>query len=203
MKAVNPNELSERENYKFLVGSVIPRPVAVVSTMGETGIVNVAPFSYFNIVTSNPPILSVSIQRHSNGKMKDTARNILDNKQAVIHILDKGIVEDANQTAASLEPNESELNRTNFHLVDSLNIEVPGLKEARIRFEVELYEHVLIEEAGQPTADLLLLRVLTYHIEENLYHEGRIDPIGLEPISRLAGNNYSQLGEIFSVKRPN
>ena len=202
MKTVYPTNLTERENYKFLIGSIIPRPVAVVSSMDEEGLINIAPFSYFNIVTSNPPIVSVSIQRHGDGQMKDTARNIIRNKQGVIHILDEGIVEDANKTAATLPSGQSELDLTTFQLADSVHVKVPGIQEARIRFEVELYRHIEIENEGRPSADLLLMQIKAYHIEEELYYNGRIDPNGLAPISRLAGSNYSKLGEIFSIERP-
>lgn len=75
-----PSELSERENYKLLIGSVIPRPVAVVSTISDKEVLNIAPFSYFNIVSSNPPMLSLAIQR-KDGEMKDTARNIVGRKK--------------------------------------------------------------------------------------------------------------------------
>lgn len=98
MISVNPEGLSERENYKFLTGSIIPRPVALVTTQSETGVFNIAPFSFFNIVSSNPPMISVSVQRKK-GVSKDTARNAIETGEFVVHITDEDNVVDANQTA--------------------------------------------------------------------------------------------------------
>jgi flavin reductase (DIM6/NTAB) family NADH-FMN oxidoreductase RutF len=86
--SIDPASLSERDNYKFLIGSIIPRPIAFVTTLSKDGILNGAPFSYFNIVSSNPPMISLSIQRRE-GQQKDTARNIIDSKDFVIHIVDE------------------------------------------------------------------------------------------------------------------
>lgn len=197
----SPEELSERDNYKFMIGSIIPRPIALITSMSKADVLNIAPFSYFNIVTSNPPIVSVAFQR-KNGQKKDTAKNILDNKEAVIHVVDTENVEDANQTAATLPASESELGRTTFTLEQSDKINVPSLKEAKIRFEVELFEHVEVEEDGIVGADLLLLKIKEYHIKQEIYETGRINPDGLGAISRLAGHDYAEVGHRFTIKRP-
>lgn len=201
MVSIRPEELSERDNYKFLIGSIIPRPVAVVTSVSEEAIINIAPFSYFNIVTSNPPIVSLAIQRKS-GEMKDTARNIVTTKEAVIHIADETSLEDINQTAANLKATESELSLTNFTLGNSEEVSVPLIEELKIKMEVELYQHVPIANDREVNADLLLLKIKKYHIVDELYHEGRIDPDLLNPVSRLAGNDYATLGEKRTIKRP-
>ena len=108
MHSIDPKTISERENYKFLIGSIIPRPIAFVTSLSEEGVLNGAPFSYFNIVSSNPPMISLSIQR-SGGKQKDTARNILHSKEFVIHIVDEDNVMKINETAATLPPDKSEI----------------------------------------------------------------------------------------------
>ncbi|EME8169551.1 flavin reductase family protein [Enterococcus faecium] len=199
----SPSELTERENYKLLIGSVIPRPVAVVTTKSVNDIVNIAPFSYFNIVSSNPPILSLAIQRKQD-TVKDTAKNILETREAVIHILDEDNVEEANKTAANLPNEESELHLTELTLTDSAIISVPALTEAKVRFETTLYEHVEIRNKNKVTADLFLLEVQKYHLNETVYDEktGRIDPRELNAISRLEGNDYAAIGEIFTIARP-
>ncbi|MBO0462171.1 flavin reductase family protein [Enterococcus sp. DIV1298c] len=198
-----PSELTERENYKLLIGSVIPRPVAVVATRSIQGVTNIAPFSYFNIVSSNPPILSLAIQR-KNGEWKDTARHLMQTKEAVIHILDENILVDANQTAASLSSEESELTLTSFTISESDTIDVPRINEASIAFETTLYQHVPIMKDQEITADLFLLQIAAYQLSETVYDEqtGYIDPTNLQPISRLAGNDYGKLGEIVSMLRP-
>lgn len=126
----------------------------------------------------------------------------MENKEAVIHIVDVDNVEEANKTAANLPLDESEFDETNFTLIPSKTVAVPSLKETKIRFEVELYTHVEIENEGEPTADLLLLRIKQYHIEDALYQEGRIDPEGLAAVSRLAGHDYAEIGQIFTITRP-
>lgn len=201
MVHISPEEMSERENYKFLIGSIIPRPIALITSVSEDEVLNIAPFSYFNIVTANPPIVSVSLQR-KNDSLRDTARNLLKNKEAVIHVVDVENVDDANETAASLRPDESELDKTNFTVIPSKTMETPSLEESKVRFEVELYEHVLVENEGEPTADLMLLKINHYHIDDDLYYEGRIDPIGLGAVSRLAGHDYGEIGKIFTRARP-
>lgn len=198
----SPEELTEKEKKKLLIGSVIPRPIALVSTMSDAGVVNLAPFSYFNIVTYDPPMFSIAVQR-TNGESKDTARNILKNKEAVVQIVDTENVEATNKSSASLGPDESELDISGFTTVDSKTINVPGVNETKVRFETELYESVVIyNEENIATTDLLLLKVKHYYIDESIYHNGYIDPEKLGAVSRLAGNDYAEIGKIFTVERP-
>lgn len=202
MKSIDPKQLTERDNYKFLIGSIIPRPIAFVTSQSEEGVVNGAPFSFFNIVSSNPPMISVSIQR-PNGRVKDTARNIKAKKEFVVHIVDTDNVDKINETAASLPPEESEITKAGLTLVESKIISVPGIKEAKIRFECVL-EQALELGGGddQPGCDLIIAKVVQFHIEETLYEDGRIDPHALSAVSRLAGNDYAKIGDIFTIERP-
>ena len=198
----SPEELTAKEKKKFLIGSIIPRPIALVSTRSNSGVVNIAPFSYFNIVTYDPPILSIAVQR-MDGKPKDTSRNLFENKEAVVHVVDTDNVKDANITSATLGPDESELDVSAFTSVKSKKVTVPGLKETKVRFETELYDSTVIyNEENIPTADLILLKVKHYHIDESIYQDGYIDPLKLKAVSRLAGNDYAEIGKLFTVKRP-
>jgi flavin reductase (DIM6/NTAB) family NADH-FMN oxidoreductase RutF len=199
--SIEPGAMSEREIYKFLIGSIIPRPIAFVTTTSKDGILNGAPFSYFNIVSSNPPMISLSIQR-SEGKQKDTARNIIESKQFVVHIVDEQNVEKINKTAASLAPNQSEIELANLTPVESVKISVPGVKEAKIRMECSLEHSLELGGSDSPGCDLVIGKVVQFHIEQDIYKNGRIDPNGLAAVSRLAGDNYAKIGEIFEVKRP-
>jgi flavin reductase (DIM6/NTAB) family NADH-FMN oxidoreductase RutF len=200
--SIDPASLSERDNYKFLIGSIIPRPIAFVTTLSKDGVLNGAPFSYFNIVSSNPPMISLSIQR-SSGRQKDTARNIIESKQFVVHIVDEHNVEKINKTAANLPPDQSEIELANLTPVESMKISVPGVKEAKIRMEC-LVEHSLeLGGLDTPSCDLIIGKVVQFHIESDIYDNGRIDPRGIAAVSRLAGNNYAKIGEIFEMERPN
>lgn len=199
---IDPQALSERDNYKFLIGSIIPRPIAFVTTKSEDGVVNGAPFSFFNIVSSNPPLISVSVQRPA-GRMKDTARNILATKEFVVHIVDTANVEKINETAATLPPDESEIPYADLTLIDSTKVQVPAITEAKIRFECQLEQALeLGGNSEQPGCDLLIGKVVAYHIEEALYEDGRIDADALAAVSRLAGNDYAEIGRTFTIARP-
>lgn len=201
MKEIRPEVLSQKENYKLLIGSIIPRPIALVTTESDDNVLNIAPFSFFNVVSSDPPILSVAVQR-VNGEMKDTARNIVQNKEAVVHIVDTDNVRDANQTAALLSHEESELERTDFETVDSVEVSVKGLKQSKVRFEAVLYDDIVIEKDGQSISDLLLLEVKYYHFDERIYDDGYINKDELNAASRLAGNDYAEIGHTFTIERP-
>lgn len=197
MVSIDPTQNSERDNYKLLIGSIIPRPIALVTSMSSEGVLNIAPFSYFNIVSSNPPMISLAIQRVQ-GEPKDTARNILEAQQFVIHIVDEDQVEQANRTAARLPKEQSELALTHFTSVESKIIAVPGLKESKVRMECQLEQAILLSG----NTDLIIGKVVQFHIDDDIYQDGKIDPIKLGAVSRLAGNNYAKIGEIFTLERP-
>ena len=116
MKEINPNQLSDIQNYKLLSGSVIPRPIAFVTSEDEKGNLNGAPFSFFNVVNNKPPMIAIAAQR-SNGKRKDTAINIEKTKEFVVHITDEFNIEDINETAAPLKYEDNELERTSLTLI--------------------------------------------------------------------------------------
>ncbi|MDQ0201741.1 flavin reductase (DIM6/NTAB) family NADH-FMN oxidoreductase RutF [Neobacillus ginsengisoli] len=198
--SIDPASLSERENYKFLIGSIIPRPIAFVTSISKDGILNGAPFSYFNIVSSNPPLISLSIQR-SAGRQKDTARNIIESKEFVVHIVDEQNVEKINKTAANLPPDESEIDLANLTPVKSVKISVPGVKEAKIRMECTLEHSLELGGSDTPGCELIIGKIVQFHIENDIYENGRIDPRGLAAVSRLAGNYYAKIGEIFEIER--
>ena len=200
MKSIDPASQTERDNYKLLVGSIIPRPIAFVTTDSGNGVINGAPFSYFNIVSSNPPMVSLSIQRPASG-YKDTARNIYRTKEFVVHIVDSDNVAQINETAASLPPDESEVEIANLTLVESDVVNAPGIQEAKVRMECVLEQAVPFGE-GRAGSDLFIGKVVRFHVDDSIYENGRIDPRGLGAVSRLAGTNYAHIGDIFSMDRP-
>jgi flavin reductase (DIM6/NTAB) family NADH-FMN oxidoreductase RutF len=200
--SIDPNALPGRENYKFLSGSIIPRPVAFVTTQSSEGVLNAAPFSYFNIITDEPPMISVSVQR-LNGAMKDTSRNAVEKGEFVVHISDESYIDQINNTAKPLPSNESEVEDSGLTPVNSIKVSVQGVKEANIRLECVLERAIELGGTdGNPSCDLLIGRVVYYHIREDLYKNGRINAAGLKPVSRLAGSTYTKLGETFELTRP-
>jgi flavin reductase (DIM6/NTAB) family NADH-FMN oxidoreductase RutF len=202
MITIDPASQSERDNYKLLIGSIIPRPIAFVTTLSSIGVLNAAPFSYFNIVTANPPLISISVQRKG-GQLKDTSRNAIETGAFVVHISDEAYIGQINETAANLPPDESEVALARLTPVPSKEVSVPGVAEAKIRMECVLEQAIpLGGTEGSPACDLLIGRVVCFHLDEAVYANGHIHPQLLKPISRLAGNSYSKLGEIFERDRP-
>lgn len=199
---IDPATISDRENYKLLVGSVAPRPIALVASLSINGVINVAPFSYFNVVSSQPPMLSVSVGRKQ-GNMKDTARNIKDTGEFVVHIVDETNVHAANLAAQSLPPDVSEVEVAGFTPVASEAISVPGIREAKVRMECVLEQIIRLGETeGDPTCDLIIGRVVRFHIDEDIYEQGNIRSDKLKPVGRMGGSQYTTLGKTFILERP-
>lgn len=205
MISLDAGEISAHQNHKLLAGVVVPRPIAFVTTLSSVnGVVNAAPFSYFNVVSSEPPLVSISVAR-SGGELKDTARNLLHSGEGVIHIVDEAIASDMNETAARLGAEQSELELTRLTTVASKRVSVPGIAEAAVRMEVKLHRHLTIEDdEGATVNDFFLLRVVYYQLHERVYNaeKGYILTDSLKPVSRLAGNDYAKLGERFVLERP-
>ncbi|HGM4050406.1 TPA: flavin reductase family protein [Listeria monocytogenes] len=199
-------DLSQKENYKFLTGSIIPRPIAFVTTLAEDGeTVNAAPFNFFNVVSSDPAIVSIAVQR-ANGEQKDTARNAAFTKELNIHIVSESFVEEMNKTAARLAPDVSEIDTTSLHLEKVPGMKTPKISEANIVLTAKLEQIIPIKnDAGEVVSDLILARILTYDFADEVFDSEHhyILPEKLEPVARLAGNDYTKLGDIFRIERPN
>ncbi|MDK9868353.1 flavin reductase family protein [Staphylococcus equorum] len=201
MKQFKADTLSKKQNYKLLSGSIIPRPIAFVTSQDKSGYLNAAPFSFFNIVNSAPPMIMISTVR-SEGKRKDTSVNIEETEEFVVHITDETIVEEVNKTAAPIERTSNELERTNLTCIESELISVPGIQQAKIRMECKLNRIIPLGDP-QEGSDLIIGEVVMFHIDDDVYFEdSKIDAQALTAISRLASNDYASLGETFTIVRP-
>lgn len=201
MHTFDAQSLSDKENYKLLIGSIIPRPIAFVTTLNQDISVNAAPFSFFNIVNNHPPMIAIAVQR-AGGKRKDTALNIERVGDFVVHITDEDNVQDINETAAPLVYGDSELSRTDLSLITSTAIKTPGIQEAKIRFECKLSQIILLGDELDG-ADLIIGEIVTYHIDDSIYEgDFKINPHTLQAVSRLAGNDCAKLGGLFTIDRP-
>ncbi|MCG1307603.1 flavin reductase family protein [Staphylococcus epidermidis] len=201
MKKIKAETLSDMQNYKLLSGSIIPRPIAFVTTQNLKGDINAARFSFFNVVNHTPPMIAIAVQR-TKGNRKDTSINIEQSGEFVVHITDEAIVNDVNETAAPLEYGVNELKRTSLSMIDSDLIKVPAIKEAKVRFECKLHQIVQLGNKDNGS-DLIIGEIVVYHIDEEVYFEdSKIDANQLNPVARLAGNDYSLLGQTFTVNRP-
>ena len=201
---LSASELSPHEQYKLLSGSIIPRPIAWITTQNPAGLINLAPFSFTTGISNQLPLLSVAILRERQAP-KDTAANLLARHEAVVHMVSTDLTKAMNQTAARLAPDQSELTLIDLPLIPSTEIQVPGLQAARIRFETSLYQYVPIRDAaGIIMTDLFILEIRQFHFAETVLDLPtlHVNPTALAPIARLAGPNYAELGRTFTLRRP-
>lgn len=199
----NYDEIDERLQKNITQGSIIPRPIAWITTTNNDGTTNLAPFSHFSMLTST--MVSVSILRNSNNEFKDTTRNILKTKEAVIHIPDINLIEQLDISSKPLLPNISEIDLTNLTLTNSKVIKTKAIKDAKIRFEVILENHLELSDYTNTfvQADLLILRIKFAHLNELVFdnEKGYILHEQLRPIARLSGPSYAEIVEIKSFQR--
>lgn len=185
--------LNKKEQGKLLKGSIVPRPIAWISSCNKDDLVNLAPFSYFNMVNSST--VMVSFQRTGNIK-KDTANNILLKKEAVINIANESLIKELDDSSITLDSNVSELRLSNLKLVKSNKVSIPGILEAPIRLEVKLLNHIELMNYDNSLveSDLMILRVVGATFNEELIDTNKnyilIDK--LNPISRLGGPDYGK-----------
>ncbi|CCF13178.1 nitrilotriacetate monooxygenase component B [Brevibacillus laterosporus GI-9] len=194
------SELERQEKYKLLIGGIIPRPIAWVTSHNPAGVVNAAPFSYFNVACINPMMISIAVSRKPGQVMKDTARNISETKEFVVNTVDVHNVALVNETSADFPADQSEVEALGLDLTPSQAIKVPRLALSRIHFECKLHQIVTL---GEPAAsDLIIGEVVHVHIDDSMYFNGKIDAEKFAPVSRLAGHTYATLGELFDHPRP-
>jgi flavin reductase (DIM6/NTAB) family NADH-FMN oxidoreductase RutF len=197
----DPNNLEQKSIYKLLTGIIIPRPIGWISTISEEGITNLAPFSYFNAVGDDPPHVMFAAGNGQNSN-KDTLNNVLATKQFVVNMVTEDLVEQMNTTAQGIPSHESEFDLANLTPIPSLKIKPPRVKESPITMECELVHHYTLEDNKFGGSTILIGRIVMFHIDENvLLDDFKIDLNTYKPVARLAGANYSKLGELFSVKR--
>lgn len=177
-------------NYKFLIGSILPRPIAVVSTRNDDGSSNVAPFSFFTGLSAKPMIVAFApLIRTSTGLKKDTVINIEREKEFVINFVTEANAEKINNTSVELPYGEDEAVFAGLNTIASEVIKAPRVKESPIHFECKLRD--MISYGDQPGAGSLITgEVVKIHIEKNLYDSGRISTDLLKPVGRGAGNDW-------------
>jgi flavin reductase (DIM6/NTAB) family NADH-FMN oxidoreductase RutF len=200
MTTIDPEKLSRRERYQLMIGCIIPRPIALVTTIGINGIINAAPFSYFNGVSSSPPFLSLSVGSRR-GSMKDTAKNIRQSGEFVINSVSRAMAEKMNIAATDFPPEISEIEKTGFTTVTSECVKPPRIAEAPIQIECKVYR---IIEIGEGTTNLVLGEILRYHIANSVTIDSayRIDPHSIDLLGRLGGSKYCTTETVFEMVRP-
>ncbi|MEH7181208.1 flavin reductase family protein [Neobacillus vireti] len=199
---VSPDTLEWRDAYKLLIGSILPRPIAFVSTIDENGIANAAPFSFFTAICADPMLICFSpMRRGSDGAKKDTLLNIEKTKQFVVNIVSENMAQQMNDCAVEFTPEVDEMEITGLTKEASRLIKTPRIKESLVHLECELYQ--VLDFGDKPGAGSLVIgKVLNIHITDDLFYNGRIDTVKLQPIGRMAGHTYTNpLGKTFDIIR--
>jgi len=197
---IDPEDLNPTSSYKLLIGSVLPRAIAWVSTQSTTGIGNIAPISFFTVVGRFPPILSISLQPRSDGlTLKDTFVNIRENGDFVINIASVAQADALHRSAHEFDSGIDEFDALGLHKAASEVIKAPRIAEAPISFECVVDRIIPMP----PMPDHVVWgRVKKIHVRDDLYLErGRIDTGALHPFGRLAAE-YSAVDNIFTTPLP-
>jgi len=199
---IDPAHTSQKDVYKILTGSVIPRPIGWISTVNEDGIPNLAPFSFFNAVGEDPPHVMFSTVR-SGDKNKDTLNNVLATKQFVVNMATEELAEAMNNSSINLPPDGNEFEYSGLTALPSVMVKAPRVAESPIHFECELVHHYSLEDHKDGGATILIGRIVMFHVDESvLLPDFKINRETYKPIARLEGANYAKIGEVFSIKRP-
>jgi flavin reductase (DIM6/NTAB) family NADH-FMN oxidoreductase RutF len=189
------------DNYKFLIGSILPRPIAVISTRNLDGSNNLAPFSFFTAVSASPMIIAFCpMIRSSTNQMKDTPINIFREKEFVVNIVSEKIVKQINLTSTELPYGEDEFKFSGLTPLDSVVVKAKRVKESLIHFECLFRDRLSYgENAG--AGQIITGEVVRVHIAEEILENGRINTKKLQPVGRGAGNDYFRCNDTFSLER--
>jgi len=205
---IKTKEISQHQIYNILIGCVQPRPIAWVSTTSKEGINNLAPFSFFTVASSHPPVLCFSPAFKAetvNGEVrlvpKDTLRNIQDTGEFVVNVVSRPLAEKMVQTSGDYPPDVSEFEKSGVTPAPSQVVRPPRVAESLVNFECTLFE--LVEIAKLPGSGTLILgEIQCMHFADGLYEDGHIDIEMLQPVGRLAGAEYCTVSERFEIERP-
>ncbi|MFW6298427.1 MAG: flavin reductase family protein [Bacillota bacterium] len=197
---IEMKNLDKKASHSLLLSAVAPRPVALVTTLGGNGVMNGAPYSYFNLVSTRPPMVSVAISRRE-GAYKDTIQHIRESKVFTVNTVDEDNVEAVHRTAKALPADESELEKFGLTPNTSAYIKAPGIDEAKVRLECRMKHIIPLEHKGIVTGDIVLGEIVAVHVAKSLYKDGAVDTVALKPVGRLGGDDYTKLGEVFTIER--
>ena len=186
--------LEPEERYKLVIGAVVPRPVAWITSVNEQGLVNAAPFSSYNYVCHAPPMLAINIGLRE-GELKDTARNIMANGEFVVNVATESMLEPMHASGADYPPEVSEPAELGLQLLPGQFVRVPRLAASPVQMECRLERAIAL---GSGFSTLYIGEVVAFHVDEALYDQGRIDSVRMRPVARLGGPLYAGLGTIWN-----
>jgi flavin reductase (DIM6/NTAB) family NADH-FMN oxidoreductase RutF len=206
-RPISPADLSAPDFYQYLIGAIAPRPIAFASTVSAAGKVNLSPYSFFTIVSQNPPILAFSpTSRGRDNSEKDTLRNVREVPEVVINICDYALVEQLSLASAEYPAGVNEFAKAGLTEAASTQVRPPRVAECPAAYEC-VVEQIIALGDGPGHGNLVLCRVVQAHFREDILLKGKpgIDPLKFEAVSRLGGDWYSRLTpeNLFKVGRPN
>ena len=204
-KTINPIDYSTKDLHKILLSSVTPRPIALASTIDTNGVVNLSPFSYFNVFSANPPVLIFSpANRVTDNSKKDTLINISKVKEVVINLVDYNIVEPTSLSSVYFEKNVDEFLKSGLTKMESIKVKPPRVLESPVSYECKVNDVISLGNNGG-AGNLIICEVLMIHINEEFLNEnGDIDPLKLNLVARMGENYYLDVKKesLFEIKKP-
>jgi flavin reductase (DIM6/NTAB) family NADH-FMN oxidoreductase RutF len=197
---IDPSTIPAQTMYRVLIGSVVPRPIAFVSTVSDAGVLNVAPFSFFNAFCADPPVVGFGpVWRRP---AKDTITNIRATREFVVNIVGEDIAEAMNVCSAEFPPDVDEFQQSNLTPVPSVLVKPPRVKESKINMECSLLQ--IIDFSEKPHGGSLVLgQIVRLHVDDEIIDEGyKIDADKLRAIGRMGGPEYTRTRDRFIMLRP-
>lgn len=191
--------LNAHERYKLMIGTVIPRPIALVTTVDEDGRINAAPFSFFNCLSADPPILALGVENNPDMSFKDTAHNIRMTEVFTVNIVSFAIAEQMHTCAAKYPRGVDELKEVGLTALPGEKIAAPYIKEAPAAFECR--RHVTLE-LGK-SRQIIMGEIVYAHYQEGIVDDRlHVDPAGIDSIARLGGDTCSTIRDRFDMLTP-
>lgn len=193
--------LSTADLYKLMTGAIVPRPIAWVSSLDATGKPNLAPFSYFNAVSADPPTLMFSGGAHTPERRKDTVRNVEDTGEFVVNVVTEELAEAMNASAIAAPRGFDEFAFAGVTAEPGRVVSAPRVAESPVHFECRV-AHVYRVREGADASSVVFGRIVHIHVADRLLDGTRIDTAALRPLARLGGPQYAGLADIFTLARP-
>lgn len=188
--------LTGREKYKLLIGAVVPRPIAWVTTVDLEGRVNAAPFSFFNCLSSDPAILALGVEYRPNGRSKDTGANVRDTQAFTVNIVSGALLDAMNVTAVPFAAGIDELAEAGLTTRPGVKVPCPAIAESPATFECR--HHVTLSIGN--SREIILGEVVHAHFHAHLVDDRmHVDPIGLDALGRMGGHGYSTTRDLFDL----
>jgi flavin reductase (DIM6/NTAB) family NADH-FMN oxidoreductase RutF len=199
---IDPSRSRGSDVYRVMIRCIVPRPIAWVSTRSRDGIPNLAPFSFFTGVTSNPPTVCFAPgRRASTGDRKDTLRNVEETGEFVVNVVTEELAERMNVTATEYPPEADEFDEAGVTAAPCRVVGAPRVAESPVSFECRRYDVVHVGPHGPGGGALVIGEIVMIHVDESVLVDGKVDSERLRPLARLGGLEYAKLGERFVMKR--